>query len=143
MWTPILEEEVMRIAKRILPFLLMFSAIAYAKTKTSVKVRVEEDITNLNNAHDSSSMVGSSATYTSYLNVTVLPDNPTDTLMNDGKWCIKSMPGQTVHLAKGGTYAAVLDGSFVNLEIPQPKGKPLNVDFMVYDHRWRTKLDIH
>ena len=63
----------MRIAKRILPaFLLMFSAVAYAKTKTSVKVRVEEDITNLNNAHDSSSMVGSSATYTSYLNVTVL-----------------------------------------------------------------------
>ena len=63
--------------------------------------------------------------------------------MNDGTWCIKSMPGQTVHLAKGGTYVAVLDGSFVNLEIPQPNGKPLKVDFMVYDHRWRTKLDIH
>ncbi len=132
-----------RTLRFLLVLLLIPSVGVAAKPKTSVKIHVEEEITNLNNGGDLSSTAGSSNRYTTYLNVTVVPDTPADpALMNDGKWCIKSMPGETVHLVQGGTYAATLDGSFLGMEIPQPKGKPLKVSFLIFDHKWRTRLDI-
>ena len=133
----------MRIARGFLfVLLLMFSAAVFAKPKASVKIRVEEEITNLNTSGDLSTTVGSSSRSVTYLNVTVVPDVPIDNFMNDGKWCIKSQPGQTVHLANGGEYKALMDNGFLELEIPQPKGKPVKVTFVVFDHKWRSRLDI-
>ncbi len=103
---------------------------------------MEEEITNLNNAGDLSTTVGGAGRITTFLNVTVQPDDAANKLMNDGKWCIESQPGQTVHLATGGVYAAFLNGGFLDLENPQPKGKPLEVTFRIFDHKWRSLLDI-
>jgi len=144
----------LRIASRLpLALLLIFTTVTYAKPKTIVKVVVEGEITDLHHEGDLSSSLGSLSEDVTYLNVTVTPDDsassasatpaaPSAPLMNDGKWCIKSMTGQTVHLTPGGSYSATLDGSFIDLEVPQAKGKPLKVSFTVFDHKWRSTSDL-
>jgi hypothetical protein len=131
----------LRIASRWLFVLLLIpSALTYAKPKTIIKVQVEEEIKNLSS---DGFWVGSSARYTTYINVTIVPTTVTSSpLINDGKWCIKSQPNETVHLVKGGEYAATLNGSLIDVEIPQTKGKPLSVTFSVFDHKWRSRLDL-
>jgi len=116
-----------------------FNTVAHAKPKVSVKVRIEEEITNLGTQGDLSFSTG--GRIASYDNVTVMPDVPVPDLKNDGKWCLRTQ-GEIVHLVKGGLYNAILDGDFLELEIPNPKGKPLKVTFTVYDRKWRTRLDI-
>jgi hypothetical protein len=58
-------------------------------------------------------------------------------LKNKGKWCIRSQEG-IVTLVKGGSYRATWDGVFLDLEIPQLKGKAKVVAFEVFDYNWRN-----
>src|ERR1700689_4555099 len=142
-----------RIAQSILIVLLLaFSGAVVAKdAKITVKVHVDEEITNLNNGGDVSA-IGTAHSFAQYFNVTVVPDaataTPTTTttapepLANDGKWCLKSPSDQTIHLTKDGTYDGYLNGSFIHLQLPQTKGKPVDVSFSVFDKKWRSRLDI-
>lgn len=132
----------MRITSGFVFALLLLGAPVYAKPKVGVKVDVEEEITNLTSSGDFSSLAGNASQTVSYLNVIVLPDAPIKGFRNDGKWCIKSQAGQRVHLVKGGEYKGLLDGDFLELEVPQLKGKPAKLAFLVFDRKWRSRMDI-
>ena len=132
----------MRIASIHVFMLLALSVAAYAKPKVGVKVQVAEEITNLMPPGDLSSLSGGTSRVVTYLNVIVVPDTPIENFRNDGKWCIKTQPGQTVQLAKGGEYKGLLDGDFLDLDVPLAKGKQVKVTLVVFDRRWRSRLDI-
>jgi hypothetical protein len=132
----------MRVASIYVFMLLALSVAANAKPKVSVKVQVAEEITNLMPPGDLSSLSGGNSRAVTYLNVIVVPDTPIDNFRNDGKWCIKTQAGQKVQLAKGGEYKGFLDGDFLDLDVPLAKGKPVKVAFVVFDRKWRSRLDI-
>src|SRR5580704_1050782 len=114
-----------RIAQSVLIVLLLAFAgaiIAKGTPKITVKVHVDEEITNLSIGGDTA--IGTAHSLAQYFNVTVVPDAPAaattttattptastttdpapEPLANDGKWCIKSPADQTIHLTKDGTY---------------------------------------
>lgn len=108
-----------------------------AKPKTPVTIKVDSSFTRLKGASNLGFAVG--GTEVSFLNVTISAVNdPTIVFDNNGQWCLRAEES-IVQLAKGGEYHGVWDGTFLNLEIPQPKGKPKHVDFAVFDHKWRNE----
>ena len=137
--------------------LLSFTAAVIAKDKPkTVKVHIDEEITHLNTANDSTA-IGIAHSAAQYFNVTVAEDASTDAasgtaagasapapeaLQNDGKWCLKATAGQTVHLTQGGDYMGTLNGTFIHLALPQAKGKPVDVSFSIFDRKWHSRLDI-
>ena len=134
--------EVMKVSWCIVFILavLLSSAVADAKPKTAVKVRIEEEIGN-----GSSIYAGKGPLPSTYLNVTVSPAMPdAEQLSNGGKWCIRTTWGETVHFGKGGTYEAILEGDYLTFMIPppNPKRKLIKVNFVVFDHKWRARSDI-
>ena len=140
--TQLFHREVMKVRWCIVLILavLLSSAVADAKPKTAVKVRIEEEIGN-----GSSIYAGEGPLPSTYLNVTVSPAMPdAERFTNDGKWCIRTTWGETVHFGKGGTYEAILEGDFLTLvfPLPNPRRKPIKVNFVVFDHKWLTRSDI-
>lgn len=131
------------ISKALLVVLVLtFSGSVIAKdAKVAVKVQITEEITHLNTEGDSA--IGSAHSSAQYFNVTVMAVDATpQPLQNDGKWCLKSPTDQTVQLTKDAIYDGVLNGTFIHLQLPQLKGKPLDVSFSVFDRKWRSRLDI-
>ena len=121
---------------------LAFSGSVIAKdAKVAVKVQISEEITHLSTSGDSG--IGSAHSSAQYFNVTVMAVDTTPTpFQNAGKWCLKSQADQMVQLTKDGIYDGVLNGTFIHLQLPQAKGKPLDVSFSVFDRKWRSRLDI-
>jgi hypothetical protein len=107
-----------------------------AKPKTAVSIKVEDSFDRLKGASNLGAAVG--GTVVSFVNATISAvDDPTVHFQNGGQWCFRSEEGQ-VQLAKDGKYSGTWDGNFLHLQIPQKKGKPLDVAFSVYDHQWRN-----
>ena len=107
-----------------------------AKPKTAVSIKVESSFDRLKGTSNLGATVG--GTMVSFVNVTISPvDDPTVHFENGGQWCFRSEESQ-VQLAKDGKYFGTWNGTFLYLQIPQKKGKPLDVAFSVYDHNWRN-----
>ncbi len=111
-----------------------------AKPKIAVSIKVESTFDRLKGASNLGSAVG--GTVVSFVNATISPvDDPTVQFQNGGQWCFRSEESQ-VQLAKDGKYSGTWDGNFLHLQIPQKKGKPLDVAFSVYDHQWRKESSL-
>jgi hypothetical protein len=127
---------------RAIAFLMLalagFSTIAYAKPGISVKVHVEKDITALASHGTTSDVPGSPSHLISYVNVTVLPDVPTDKIQRNAHWCINAWlgPYQSVQLNLGQTYEGTFKDGFLYLEIPREDRKPQRITFTVVDLKW-------
>ena len=119
--------------------LLLMASTVWAKPKVDVRVNVDGTVRMLETGGNLSLTIG--GTYVSYINVTVSSDNAAAVARNNGQWCIRSEE-DIVELAKNGDYQAVLDGNFIEIEIPQTKGKPRKVSFSIFDYKWRKTFDL-
>jgi hypothetical protein len=134
------------LALLLLPFLsleLLLCAPSFsAKPKVDIQVTVNDGI-GKNLPQDSLSRSGSplngalNGRQVFYLNVTVRSDNADAVATNNGQWCIKGDA-----LLGSLQYHGTLNGSDLELEVPQPNGKIKKMTFAVYDHKWRKLSDI-
>ena len=68
-----------------------------------------------------------------YINVTVLSNDAAAVAKGNGKWCIKGDTELELF-----TYNGTLDGSRLEVEIPQKNGKIRKAKFEIVDHKWRN-----
>jgi hypothetical protein len=109
----------------------------WAKPKVDVRVKIhdqwtrdkiDESMPNLGNS------VSNVTTITvAYLNVTVLSDNAEAVAQNKGQWCIV---GDSL-LDTQGDYQGTLDGTNLEIDVPQKNGKPKHFTYKVFDRSWR------
>ncbi len=121
---------------------LLTAAPLCAKPKVDLRVKVNEGLRK-DRAGDSLSKSGAtpSNTFTVgvwFMNVTVTSDSSEAVAKNNGQWCIT---GDTA-LNVNGEYQGTLDGTSLDIQIPDKNGKTKKLHFEVFDHKWRKLSDL-
>jgi hypothetical protein len=122
---------------------LLAASPLLAKPKVDVRIKINEETVRDRASDSLSKPAGSSMNSTFYaavyfLNVIVLSDNAEAVAKNNGNWCIS---GGT-ELDRNTEYHGTLNGSELDIEIPQKNGKVKKVTFEIFDHKWRKLADI-
>lgn len=122
---------------------LLTAAPLCAKPKVDVRVKVNEGLRK-DRAGDSLSKGGGATlgnTFTTgvwFMNVSVMADNSEAVAKNNGQWCITGEAALNVN----GEYQGTLDGSSLDIQIPDKNGKSKKLHFEVLDHKWRKLSDL-
>ncbi len=131
--------------RRLLGWLLLLVAATslWAKPKVEVRIKINDEIVK-DRPQDSISRGGGASIPTSiygsvyFSNVTVLSDNAEAVAKNNGQWCILG----GIELDRTVEYHGTLNGSSIELEIPDKNGKTKKKSFEIYDHKWRNLVEL-
>jgi len=123
--------------------LLVAATSLWAKPKVEVRIKINDEIVK-DRPQDSISRGGGASIPTSifgsvyFSNVTVLSDNAEAVAKNNGQWCILG----DIELDRTAEYHGTLNGSSIELEIPDKNGKTKKKSFEIYDHKWRNLVEL-
>jgi len=137
-----LQKEETRMRRITCTILMLLAATPiWAKPKVEVRIKLNDGFGIIE--HTSAPTRGGAfyddsgaAPTVFYQNVTVFSESAEAVAKNNGQWCIKGDA-----MLSTPEYHGTLEGNNLEIEIPQKNGKIKKMNFVVYDHKWRTKSD--